>query len=394
MYKIFMVLLGLALCVSAMQAQSPPFEDLLQRVEANNKSLLAYRSYMQKESLQYKSENKLPNLQASAYYLPFGAHTTGNYSEFEIAQSLEFPTVYVARSNWINAQEKRLAYQYQELKQDILLSAQKLGLEWIYLQKKRELVDQRIIQAQKVYTQIELLFDRGQRGILDLNKAKIDWLNQQFALEDLDTRKAAVIQKLQSLNGGNTLSLELNTYPNTIEIPSLDSLWEERSQQDVQLALLEQEKQVAEQGLEVERKQLLPDITLGYNYQGVVGSNYSGFYGGISIPLWTGRSKVKMAEAQITYYEQQQSGLLTSLKSEYISQVQRYKLLISKFREYQQAIQGLNSEVLLEKSYELGEISFLDYYREVSFYREAENRMLEIEKELQQLKLELFKHQL
>lgn len=389
-----MVLSGLALWLNSAPAQPSTIEGLLQTVAANNKSLAAYQSYMEGETLRYKSENQLPDPQASAYYLPFGGNGTGDYREFEISQRAEFPTVYAARRDWIDEQQKRLAYAYQELKQDILLSAKKLGLEWIYLQKQRRLVRERVTQSKKMYDQVQTLFDKGQTGILDWNKAKIVWLDQQFALEELDTRETNVKLELQSLNGGKEIILRLDTYPDAIEIPAPDSLWKERMKQDAQIALLEQEKQVARQGLIVERKQLLPDLTAGFNYQGIAGGNYSGFYGGISFPLWSGRNQVKLAEARVNYQDQHQSDVITALKSEYTSRINHFQLLLDKFREYQQAMDGLNSEVLLEKSYELGEISFLDYYREVSFYREAENRMLEIEKELRQLRAELFKHQL
>ncbi|HAD97376.1 MAG TPA: TolC family protein [Cryomorphaceae bacterium] len=394
MYKSLLVLIGLVLCIGSLQAQQSSLDQLLQSIAANNKTLVAYRSHIDGESWQYKSKNKLPDPQASAYYLPFGEHNTGDYTEFEISQQFEFPTVYAARDNWIDEQEKRLEYEYQKLRQAVLLKAQKLGLELIYLQKQRQLVQERVNQSKKVNDQIQTLFDKGQTGILDRNKARIIWLDQQFALEELDTRENSIKQELQSLNGGNEVNLQMSTYPNTIEIPVSDSLWNERLNRDAQIALLEQQKKVAQQKLKVERNLLLPDITAGYNYQGVSGSNYSGFYGGISIPLWSGRSNVKVAKAQVDYYDQYQSELMTSFKGTFISQIQRYQMLLNKFREYERAMNGLNSEMLLQKSYELGEISFMDYYREVSFYREAENRMLEIEKEIQQLRAELLKHQL
>lgn len=394
MYKPFLVLPGLVLCISFVQAQQSSIDALLQTVKSNNQSLSAYRSYMEGETLQFELENKLPGLQAFAYYLPFGRNSTGNYNEFEIFQRVEFPTVYMARADWINNQQERLEYAYQKLEQEILLKAKKLGLELIYMQKLQALVEERVTQYEKVYEQVQTLFDQGQTGVLELNKAKIVWLDQQFALEELKTERRQIEQELQGLNGGREITFQLDAYPNTIKLPSVDSLWNQRLKQDAEIVLLEKKKQVAQQRLKVARNQLLPDITGGYNYQGVAGSNYSGIYGGIRIPLWRGKNKVKMAEVQVDYYDQHQSEVITSLKSKYLSRIQRYQFLLNKFRKYKKALEGLNSETLLQKSYELGEISFLDYYREITFYRDAENRMLEIEKNLQQLRAELFKHQL
>ena len=68
--------------------------------------------------------------------------------------------------------------------------------------------------------------------------------------------------------------------------------------------------------------------------------------------------------------------------------------MLEKFHEYQITMGNLDSEQLLFKAYQLGEYSFMDYYLELQFYRTAKDRMLEMEKELQQLQAQLLKHQL
>lgn len=394
MYKTFVVLLWLVISLCNLQAQQSSVEELLQTIESNNNKLAAFRSYIEGESWRFKAQNKLPDPQANAFYLPFGEHNSGDYSEFQISQRFEFPTVYAARGNWIDEKKEGLEQEYQKLKQDILLKAEKLILEFIYLQKQRRLVEQRVGQSKKMYDRVESLFEKEQIGILDKNKARIVWLDQQFALEELETQKMNVTQELQALNGGNEINPGLSFYPYSIEIPAQDSLWIEFLNQDAQIELLEQKTRVARQRLRVEQNQLLPNITAGYNYQGVAGNNYSGFYGGISIPLWSGHSKVKVAKAQIDYHEQHKKDVITSLKSKFSLRIQRYQLLLKKYREYQLAMDELNSKMLIQKSYERGEISFTEYFSEVAFYHQAENRMLEIEKELQQLRAELFKYQL
>ena len=55
---------------------------------------------------------------------------------------------------------------------------------------------------------------------------------------------------------------------------------------------------------------------------------------------------------------------------------------------------NLESENLLFKAYILGEYSFMDYYVELQFYRNASDKMFQMEKELQLLQAQLLKHQL
>ena len=66
----------------------------------------------------------------------------------------------------------------------------------------------------------------------------------------------------------------------------------------------------------------------------------------------------------------------------------------SKFNEYQSTMSNLESEKLLFKAYMLGEYSFMDYYVELQFYRNASDKMLQMDKEVQLLQAQLLKHQL
>jgi hypothetical protein len=57
-------------------------------------------------------------------------------------------------------------------------------------------------------------------------------------------------------------------------------------------------------------------------------------------------------------------------------------------------MKSLDSESLLLKAFTLGELSFMEYYLELQFYRIALDKMLQMEKELKMLQAELLKHQL
>ena len=138
----------------------------------------------------------------------------------------------------------------------------------------------------------------------------------------------------------------------------------------------------------------MPNVALGYNYQGVRGSNFSGFYGGLSIPLWNSKNKVKAAEADYEYQQSNTQVITASLYSQFQETYNRYELMLEKYNEYQTTMSNLNSEQLLFKAYMLGEYSFMDYYVELQFYRNASDRMLQMEKEIQLLQAQLLKHTL
>ncbi|HSP11260.1 MAG TPA: TolC family protein [Salegentibacter sp.] len=375
-------------------AQENGVQGILEEISRNNRQLKAYESFVDTQNLSNKTENNLPDPDFAAFYLPFGNHQTDDYYEYQISQQFEFPTVYGARSKRIEKQKELLDLDYKIMRQVVLLEANKALLELQNFQMRKELEQKRVEQAKQVYDQMQRLFDADQIGILDVNKAKVAWLQDQFGLEQLETDIKNTLNELQKLNGGNPIAVHQVQILEDWELPEIQEIWEEKLTKDVEVQIFNARQSLAEQQVKLERNQVLPDLTIGYNYQGVNSSNYSGVLGGLSIPLWNSRNKVKAAEANLEYTRENTGAETAELYTRFQQDYERYQLLKRKYEEYQSTFKDLNSEELLFKAYELGELSFLDYYREVQFYRQAYNRMLEMQKELFQLKAELLKHQL
>ena len=375
-------------------AQDNGMNDVLKEISQNNRQLQAYQSFIRSQKLGNKTENNLPDPQASAYYLPFGEHETEDYYEYQVSQRFEFPTVYAARSKRIDKQKKLLELEYNAMRQEVLLQAKKELLELQILLQREELEQQRLEQAQQVYKQIQRLFNAEQIGILELNKAKVAWLQQQFELDQIEIQIKNTLMELQKLNGGNPVQVDEILFIEDAEVAEMQVLWNDKLSADAEVQMLTALEAVAEQQVKLQKNKILPDLTIGYNYQGVNSSNYSGFLGGLSFPLWNSKNRVKAAEAQLEYVQNDAEAQIDQFYTRFQENYRQYQLIKQKYEEYRDTFKDLNSEELLFKAYELGEFSFLDYYREVEFYRQAYNNMLAMQKELFQLKAELLKHQL
>lgn len=375
-------------------AQTNGIDRVLREIGQNNKGLKAYQSFIESRQLEYKTSNNLPDPQFSAYYLPFGTHATSDYSEFQISQSFEFPTVYAARGRWIDRQGEQLQLEYAKLRQKVLLPAKKYCLELIFLKNREEVEQLRVRQARQVFDQVQELYENGQVGVLELNKAKIAWMQDQFVVEQIENERHNILLSLQKLNGGQPVFFDQAVFADNLQVAPLDSIWQQKTANDPALIALKGNEAVSLQQINLERNKVLPSLTAGFNYQGVREENFAGVYGGISIPLWNSRNKVKAAEAQYQYQQSYTDAITTELYANFQRQYNRYQLMLRKFREYQSTMDGLNSEGLLLEAYQLGEISFMEYYVELQFYRQAYDRMLQMEKELNQLKAELLTHQL
>ena len=375
-------------------SQDKNIEELLNEIEQNNAELKSYQSFIESQQLENRSNNNLPDPQLLGYYLPFGDNSTGDYTEYQISQSFEFPTVYAARGKWNESKSEQLASAYANKRLEVLLKAKNTLLELAFLQKRKAIETERKTQSKQVFDQIQELFDAEQVGILDLNKAKIAWIQEQFIVEQIESDIQILLSKLKTLNGNKPLEYLSTATIISTEVGSVENLWQEKLVKDPLLQELKANETTSFQKVKLEKNKILPNVALGYNHQGVNGNNYSGFYGGLSIPLWSSKNKVKAAQANYEYQQSNTQVATAILYSQFQETFSRYQLMRSKFNEYQSTMGNLESEDLLFKAYMLGEFSFMDYYVELQFYRNASDKMLQMEKELQLLQAQLLKHQL
>ena len=375
-------------------SQTKNIEKLLNVIELNNPELKGYQSFIESQQLQNKSTNNLPDPQLSGYYLPYGDNITDTYTEYQISQSFEFPTVYAARGKWNDLKSVQIQSAYAKKRQEILLNAKEFLIELTFLEKQKTIETERRTQSKQVFEQIQELFNKDEVGILDLNKSKIAWIQEQFIVEQIESDIQILISKLKTLNGGKPLDLLSPQMVLPIEIGNIENLWQEKLANDPFLQELKTNEAASFQKVKLEKNKVLPNVALGYNYQGVNGNNYSGFYGGLSIPLWSSRNKVKAAQAKYEYQQSNTQVITTSFYSQFQETFNRYQLMLSKYNEYHNMMGNLESEKLLFKAYLLGEYSFMNYYVELQFYRNASDKMLQMGKELQLLQAQLLKHQL
>jgi outer membrane protein, heavy metal efflux system len=393
-YKKTVFTISACLLSFAINAQNHDINSVLREIEENNKELQAYSDLMESRQLLLLSGNKLPDLFAAVYYLPWGDHFTGDYTEFQVTQSFEFPTVYGRRRDLIEKQNEQMDIEYDVLRQKVLLPAKKSLMELVYLYKREEIELLRTQKAQQVFNHVQELFDKEQVGILEVNKAKIAWMQEHFKVQQIESDRQNILLLLKNMNGGNEVTFDQHALVEDLHLAALDTIWQNRKLLDPTIKILKQQEEVALQQIKLSKSKSLPNLTAGYNYQGVAGLNYNGVYGGVSIPLWSSKNKVNAAEARHRSQQSFSNVQLLRSRAEFRKQYNEYQILLSKFLEYQGTLDGLSSDALLLESYELGQISFMEYYIELQFYRQAYDSMLQMENQLNQRKAQILKHQL
>lgn len=375
-------------------AQIPKTTQILKEIEQNNSELKAFKNYEESQKFVLKSTNALPSLEVGAYFLPFGNSVAKNYTELEVKQSFEFPMVYVSRNKLITKQQEQINIKYQQKRQAILLEGLQLTLKIITANKQEKVEKHRLEKAQKLYTENQKLFDIGEMNILEFNKSKVAFVKAQFKLKNVQSEKENSLISLANLNGGKPILVTLSEFEDDFLLPNKQTLWQERLSQNKTLQAQQKAEEIAKEKIKLAKHENLPNLAVGYSYQGFKNDIVHGVFVGMNIPLWGNKSRRKAAEKQFNFEKINTTVKHLIIQSEFDKQYNNYQNLLNKYNEFKETLKILNSEELLFKAYRTGEISFSEYFVEIEFYHNANDAMLAMEKELHLLKSQLLNHKL
>ncbi|TAH17465.1 MAG: CusA/CzcA family heavy metal efflux RND transporter [Cytophagales bacterium] len=154
---------------------------------------------------------------------------------------------------------------------------------------------------------------------------------------------------------------------------------EELTSKNPLLTLNQQQVEIAKKTIGVEKAKLLPDVTLGYFNQSLIGTQiidgkdqffngskrFQGFYFGLSVPLWAKPQKARIQAAKVqeqlntTNFEFSQR----AIETQYAQAVQEYRKFQTNLAYYENSALA-TAKLLLEqsgKAYQQGEISYVEY---------------------------------
>jgi outer membrane protein, heavy metal efflux system len=364
---------------------------ILREVESNNKSLQANTKYWEARRAEYRT-GLTPYDPLVEYDYLFGSPAgAGNQKDFAVTQRLDFPTTYKRKRDLSNTQIVQTDLQKKVYRQDVLLKAKLITLQIIYLNKRAAELNRRLVNTQQLVQDYEKKLDRGDVIILDVNKAKLQLLNiyNEVALNNNEIQVATT--KLIELNGGVPIEVRDTVYPATPVVPdfiTLDSLIEAN---DPVLKVFEQEKEIMQRQIAVQKSLNLPKIETGYHSQGILGQSYKGIHAGITIPLWENRNRLRAAQANLDYATTNAQSQIIEHRLENKGYYDQLAVRQNTIQEYHQLLSTLNNRVLLNKALQLGQITIIQYFQDESYYFSAYDKYLQMEWEYHQAIARLYK---
>ncbi len=374
---------------------SQEIDTVMSRIERNNLELQALRESNKASMLEIKAENNIQQ-DLSVSYSPFFSNGVRGVASSEFVASLgfDFPTQYAARKKWGDYRSEEIGRQYLLQRRDILLEAKKLCLEIIRLDAEKEILDTRLENADELLALVEKKFEEGGAGILEMNKVKMERMTiRTLAAQNSASRRSA-IQNLEALNGGISLEIAASMeYPVLPDLPDFDAFCKHIAESDLSVLSAGASVEATAQEIKVNRQNWLPKLEVGYRRNTSMNEASDGFIVGISVPLFSGKNKVKIAKARhtaaIAGLENARLQSINEMRSSYFEMTE----LAQALEEYDLPLM-LNTLEALKKAVTAGQISIMDYYMEADNIFNSLADYIGIENRYQVLMAELFRNEL
>lgn len=345
-------------------------DKMLESIEQNNTQLKALKEMSTAEKLENRTTNNLGNPEVEVTHRPKAG---GNLAatEIEATQSFDFPTAYKHRGDVIDLQNEKVDLEYQVMRKSILNEARKLIVEYIYQQKQLKYIEYRVNYAKDLFEAYDGLFNKGDINILERNKTKLNLLEAEKDFQVAQVELKATVTELERLNGGNPLLMSIDSYSN-YELPLDFEDWFARVKyNNPSLLMVDKAVETSKKQEQLARSLNLPKLAAGYVGDFVKNDNRHGFKVGVSIPLWGGRNTVKSKKAQTQAMQYEKEDIEIQYKNELRKNFEKAQKLSLMLKEYSEVIDNSNNYLLLKKSFDMGQLSLIEYLQELIIYNDA-----------------------
>ncbi len=391
MYKIWIILFAIISCNSLIALDVDSF---LKELEYNNKELKAARKLAEAQKASFGQDLLLSDPKVEADFMTASGENATNKKGYGVTQSFDFPTVYYKKSSLAGSKREVAEAEYLKSRNEILLEAKLILMDYIIFQRKSEILNIRYANSREIYESFKTRFENGDLGVIDYNKSKMELLTAKTLLQSNDIDLDNAREALKSLNGGKALP-PLNT--DAYQVPTLPASEELQAEYlkrnpDLRLALLDIEKE--ERNLSLKRWSSLPKFDIGYKYEDEGTETFNGISLGISIPIFESNNTIKTARAELEYKQELRESIINSKRHSLKAKTDKLQTLEQNLREYEALFDDVKTLQLLEKAFNLGELSAVEYFYELNYYYEIYDTYLVLEAERMKLNAEILSYKL
>ena len=370
------------------EASNPIIDEILR----DNPTLNALKASDEAAIASAQAENTLAGPEAEFEYLR-GRGGATKWS-LGVTQSFDWPGVYKKRREAIEFNRAVSNLQYDARRLDIATEANTQLIRYKYVSERRKLLSDIFDALTSLEKSLKTALDHGLVTILDYKKAGIERFGVERDIR-LATADLAEIQGNLSLLAGRELDWNTYTPALTSELSkSLDDYLQEARQMDPAYLAGLVSITATQREIDVARAETLPSFSIGYRHEREEGIHFNGFAVGIGLPTW-GFNRRKLASSAALKAVQNEAGNVSAFMTTRITnEWKQADALKRDLQEVQATAIDRDYLKLLTLAYEGGELSVLDYIRELSFCREVTMNIIDMRERYETLLASLNRYQL
>jgi CzcA family heavy metal efflux pump len=370
-------------CIAALPAAGQgKVEAVLREVEANNATLSALREQAEAQKLGNRAGIYPANPEVEYSYLWGSPSPTGSRTDISVRQQLDFPSAYAHRSKIAEAENGNVALAYKSARAALLLEAKQACIALAYSNALAREYAARLQSAEQLAKMYKARLAAGDANAVESNKAQLNLAAVRREAAGIATEQAALRLELRRLNGGKEAPPIGSEYPDSRLPDSFEEWYAQVESANPALLYADGQLEVSRRQVKLAVAEGLPKLSVGYASESVAGGDrFQGISAGISIPLWENKNRTKQARVQVKASE-------AALRDAKIRLHSSLQILYRKADDLQQAaatyratLEACNSEPLLKKALDTGEISLLTYLQEMEFYYAAVSSALATERD-------------
>lgn len=374
--KLLIVCLAVAMSVPGFAQENAG--TVLSQIEKNNTALQALRKRTEADQYGYKAERALEAPEVGFDYLWSSPADVGTRKDISVTQSIDVAALAGARGKLADSRTELSAIQYNIERQKILLEAKQLYIRIVYCNAVNAELSSRIARSEQIEAAYRDMQARGETDMIEVNKAHLAYLSQKNALSRNMVERESLLYELQGLNGGEPVEVNASVISTDEVLPADFGAWyAEASQQIPELAYMKKNVDVNAAEARTAKMANYPSLTAGYMAELVKGSNFRGLTLGISIPIWSVRSKVRQANASCEAAKLEERDAVTKTYNSFKALYDRAKGLQEISAELSSSLAvSTEAMALTEHKLKAGDISLIDNIMELSLYYSLADEVL------------------
>lgn len=374
--KLLIVCLTVAMSVPGFAQENAG--TVLSQIEKNNTALQALRKRTEADQYGYKAERALDAPEVGFDYLWSSPADVGTRKDISVTQSIDVAALAGARGKLANSRTELSDIQYNIERQKILLEAKQLYIRIVYCNAVNAELSSRIARSEQIEAAYRDMQARGETDMIEVNKAHLAYLSQKNALSRNLVERETLLSELQGLNGGEPVEVNASVISTDEVLPADFGAWyAEASQQIPELAYMKKNVDVNAAEARTAKMANYPSLTAGYMAELVKGSNFRGLTLGLSIPIWSVRSKVRQANASCEAAKLEERDAVTKTYNSFKALYDRAKGLQEISAELSSSLAvSTEAMALTEHKLKAGDISLIDNIMELSLYYSLADEVL------------------